>query len=66
VVVDGKTEANTVIISTGASAKYLGIESEQRLRGGGVSACAVCGRFYIEDKLRLWVLEIRLQKGFLQ
>jgi thioredoxin reductase (NADPH) len=48
-VVDGKTiiEAETIIISTGATAKYLNIPSEKRLRGGGVSACAVCdGCFY--------------------
>ncbi len=52
VVVDGKThlEANTVIISTGASAKYLNIPSEQRLRGGGVSACAVCDGFFYRNQ----------------
>lgn len=43
-------EARTVIISTGASAKYLNIPSEQRLRGGGVSACAVCDGFFYKGQ----------------
>ena len=48
VTVDGKTEieCETVIISTGASAKWLGIPSEQRLNGSGVSAFAVCDGFF--------------------
>ena len=48
VVVDNTTEltADTVIISTGATAKYLGLPSEQKLRGGGVSACAVSDGFF--------------------
>jgi len=52
VVVDSITtiEAETIIISTGASAKYLGIPSEQRLRGGGVSACAVCDGFFYKGQ----------------
>src|SRR5437868_13299188 len=43
-------EADAVILSTGASAKWLGIESEQRLNGYGVSACAVCDGFFFKNK----------------
>tara|TARA_B110000305_G_C19225041_1_gene532425 strand:- start:61 stop:894 length:834 start_codon:yes stop_codon:yes gene_type:complete len=52
VIVDEKLEieAETIIISTGATAKYLGIPSEQRLRGGGVSACAVCDGFFYKGQ----------------
>ncbi|MBN8835270.1 MAG: thioredoxin-disulfide reductase [Niastella sp. SCN 39-18] len=43
-------EAHTVIICTGASAKWLGIPSEQKLNGYGVSACAVCDGFFFKGK----------------
>ena len=45
-----KIETKTIIISTGASAKYLGLPSEQKLIGGGVSACAVCDGFFYKNQ----------------
>ena len=52
VIVDEKKEitADTIIISTGASAKWLGIPSEEKLNGYGVSACAVCDGFFFRGK----------------
>lgn len=44
-----KIQARTVIISTGASAQYLGLPSEEKFMGFGVSACAVCDGFFYKD-----------------
>ncbi len=52
VIVDSKKqiEAESIIISTGATAKYLGLDSEEKYKGAGVSACATCDGFFYKGK----------------
>jgi thioredoxin reductase (NADPH) len=47
---DDEYQAHTVIVATGASARWLGIESEERLKGRGVTACATCDGAFYKDK----------------
>ena len=49
-VADKKFESNAVIIATGASTKWIGLDSEQKFIGKGVSSCATCDGFFFKDK----------------
>src|SRR5947209_13390745 len=47
---DGMHEGRSVIIATGANAKYLGLPNEEHLKGQAVSACAVCDGYYLKER----------------